>query len=181
MKRVASILCQPRATSLPQIALPIRSKALIVETAERIRSDLQSLQQEPEQKRTDADPRHTKPGELTQRHASRTIQDIRRAQRDVLPYSRYVRQEDRIDAISTSIEVLPGTLQALLGGAFVKMHVDAGIDYRVEATGARSCADRGDTLGVPIGVGKSANPMVSVFQVGPTDARIGKAIDEFLR
>ena len=53
-------------TSVPQIALPIWSEALVVETAERIGSDLEPLQQEPEQKRTDADPRHAKLGELTQ-------------------------------------------------------------------------------------------------------------------
>src|SRR5262249_10274605 len=82
---------------------------------------------------------------------------------------------------SPGIEVLPGTLQAFRDGALVKVHVHPSIDYRVEATGTRSCPDGGNTLGVPVGVNKSANTMVSVFQVGPAGACIGKAIDEFLR
>ena len=63
----------------------------------------------------------------------------------------------------------------------MKVHVDPSVDHRVEATGTRSCLDGGNTFRVPVGVNKSADTMVRVFEVGPTGACIGKAIDEFLR
>ena len=46
----------------------------------------------------------------------------------------------------------------------MKVDVHAGVDDRVEATGTRSCLDRGNTFRVPVGVNKNANTMVRVFE-----------------
>ena len=160
--------------------MPFRSEALIVVTEEGTRSDLEPLQQEPEQKRSDADPRHAKVGELTKRESSRTVEDIGRAESYVFANGRGVKQKDRVDAISSRFEIFPGTLQAFLDGTLVIVHVDTSIDYRVEATGTRSSLDGGNTFRLYVGVNESADSMVSVFEVCPAGTRIDEAINEFL-
>src|SRR5262249_34315257 len=52
---------------LQKIGFPLGSKAVVVETPERIRSHLHPPDQEPEQKRSHADSRHTHRSELAQR------------------------------------------------------------------------------------------------------------------
>src|SRR4030095_1940870 len=164
-----------------KITLPLGSKALVVEAAERFRSHLKPPDHEPEHKRSHADSRHPKRSELTQRDASRAIEDIRRADGDVLPHGRYLRQEDRVDAVGAGFEVLPRAHQAFLDRALVHVHIDPGVDYGVEASGTRSGLDRGNTLRDPVGVNQTARAMVTVFDVRPAGAGARKAIDEFLR
>jgi hypothetical protein len=63
----------------------------------------------------------------------------------------------------------------------LKVHVDAGVDDRVDAARTRRALDLGNALRLAVGVHESARTVVRVVQVGAAGPGVDQAIDECLR